>query len=41
MTNVNNNLANDSQTIANAFNEHFLTTAVIVITDNLINKCNY
>jgi len=41
MTNVNNNLANDSQTIANAFKEYFLTTAVKVITDNLINKSNY
>jgi len=40
MTNVNNNLGNDSQTIANAFNEYFLT-AVDVITDNLLNKSNY
>lgn len=39
-TNVNNNLTNDSQTIANAFNEYFLT-AVDVITDNLLNKSNY
>ena len=41
MTNVHNNLANDSQTIANAFNEYFSTTAVNIITDNLKRKIEY
>ena len=38
LMNINNNLSNDSQTIANAFNKYFLTTAENIITDNLINK---
>lgn len=41
MMNVNNNLANNSQTIVNAFNEYVLTTSETVITDSLINKGNY